>query len=348
MFARAGGCTGVAPAGVRPADRPEPPALWRVHRARGHPDLLRGLCRHGVRGRARGHAQAGRVGRDAEPFGHTYRFTHLGISQYEALNRVVTAATVEVTKDGRPAGRTHQRKAPARGQLQAADLRAVHRGRDPERPAGRPVHGVCRGGKRDRGSGLPLQHESAGVVGLVRRAWCSRSAVSSPCGRVAGPSWRRRARRREAMGSRSSGRGRSERHGRRPTRCPSPRIGARCRSAPAADGRAGVCDPPGRRPRSRTRWPAAARSGRCETPPRWGAPGSPRTPRENDAEIQAHRAAAGLQLRLHSRRLHLPNHRLLLHLLSATPSRGARASRPRARRPSRSSTRSWPSTARKR
>ena len=23
------------------------------------------------------------------PFGHTYRFTHLGISQYEALNRVV-------------------------------------------------------------------------------------------------------------------------------------------------------------------------------------------------------------------------------------------------------------------
>ena len=31
------------------------------------------------------------------PFGHTYRFTHLGISQYEALNRVVSAATVEVT-----------------------------------------------------------------------------------------------------------------------------------------------------------------------------------------------------------------------------------------------------------
>jgi cytochrome c-type biogenesis protein CcmF len=38
------------------------------------------------------------------PFGHTYRFTHLGISQYEALNRVVSAATVEVTKDGRRAG----------------------------------------------------------------------------------------------------------------------------------------------------------------------------------------------------------------------------------------------------
>jgi cytochrome c-type biogenesis protein CcmF len=38
------------------------------------------------------------------PFGHTYRFTHLGISQYEALNRVVSAATVEVTKDGRRNG----------------------------------------------------------------------------------------------------------------------------------------------------------------------------------------------------------------------------------------------------
>ena len=38
------------------------------------------------------------------PFGHTYRFTHLGISQFEALNRIVSAATVEVSKDGRPAG----------------------------------------------------------------------------------------------------------------------------------------------------------------------------------------------------------------------------------------------------
>jgi cytochrome c-type biogenesis protein CcmF len=38
------------------------------------------------------------------PFGHTYRFTHLGISQYEALNRIVSAATVEVAKNGTPAG----------------------------------------------------------------------------------------------------------------------------------------------------------------------------------------------------------------------------------------------------
>jgi len=40
----------------------------------------------------------------ASPFGHTYQLTHLGISQYEALNRVVSAATVEVKKDGRADG----------------------------------------------------------------------------------------------------------------------------------------------------------------------------------------------------------------------------------------------------
>ncbi|MEP7228125.1 MAG: heme lyase CcmF/NrfE family subunit [Gemmatimonadales bacterium] len=40
----------------------------------------------------------------SSPFGHTYRFTHMGISQYEALNRIVSAATVEVSKDGRSLG----------------------------------------------------------------------------------------------------------------------------------------------------------------------------------------------------------------------------------------------------
>jgi cytochrome c-type biogenesis protein CcmF len=38
------------------------------------------------------------------PFGHRYRFTHVGVSQYEALNRVVSAATVQVTKDGKADG----------------------------------------------------------------------------------------------------------------------------------------------------------------------------------------------------------------------------------------------------
>src|SRR6266487_1439228 len=38
------------------------------------------------------------------PYGHIYTFTHLGISQYDALNRQVTAALVEVRRDGKPAG----------------------------------------------------------------------------------------------------------------------------------------------------------------------------------------------------------------------------------------------------
>jgi cytochrome c-type biogenesis protein CcmF len=38
------------------------------------------------------------------PYGHTYRFTHVGISQYQALNRIVTAATVQVSRDGKPEG----------------------------------------------------------------------------------------------------------------------------------------------------------------------------------------------------------------------------------------------------
>jgi cytochrome c-type biogenesis protein CcmF len=40
----------------------------------------------------------------ASPFGHTYRLTHVGISQFEALNRVVSAATVSVEKDGKSVG----------------------------------------------------------------------------------------------------------------------------------------------------------------------------------------------------------------------------------------------------
>src|SRR5216117_4071849 len=38
------------------------------------------------------------------PYGWTYTFTHLGVSQYDALNRQVTAATVEVYRDGKKRG----------------------------------------------------------------------------------------------------------------------------------------------------------------------------------------------------------------------------------------------------
>jgi cytochrome c-type biogenesis protein CcmF len=42
--------------------------------------------------------------------GHVYSFTHLGISQYNALNRQVTAALVEVQRDGKPMGRLRTEK----------------------------------------------------------------------------------------------------------------------------------------------------------------------------------------------------------------------------------------------
>jgi cytochrome c-type biogenesis protein CcmF len=38
------------------------------------------------------------------PYGHVYTFTHLGVSQYERLNRFVTAASVEVQRDGKRLG----------------------------------------------------------------------------------------------------------------------------------------------------------------------------------------------------------------------------------------------------
>ncbi len=44
------------------------------------------------------------------PYGHVYTFTHMGISQYNALNRQVTAALVEIRRDGKPAGRLKTEK----------------------------------------------------------------------------------------------------------------------------------------------------------------------------------------------------------------------------------------------
>ena len=44
------------------------------------------------------------------PFGHTYTFTHVGVSQFEQLNRVVTQASVQVSKDGRMIGVVNSEK----------------------------------------------------------------------------------------------------------------------------------------------------------------------------------------------------------------------------------------------
>ncbi|MBM4187913.1 MAG: heme lyase CcmF/NrfE family subunit [Gemmatimonadetes bacterium] len=38
------------------------------------------------------------------PFGHRYQLTHLGVSQYDMLNRKVSAASLEVTRDGERVG----------------------------------------------------------------------------------------------------------------------------------------------------------------------------------------------------------------------------------------------------
>ncbi|OLC70887.1 MAG: hypothetical protein AUH78_19815 [Gemmatimonadetes bacterium 13_1_40CM_4_69_8] len=38
------------------------------------------------------------------PYGWTYTFTHLGVSQYDALNRQVTAATLEIARNGKRLG----------------------------------------------------------------------------------------------------------------------------------------------------------------------------------------------------------------------------------------------------
>jgi cytochrome c-type biogenesis protein CcmF len=38
------------------------------------------------------------------PFGHEYRFTHIGVSQYNEANRLVSAASVEVARDGERIG----------------------------------------------------------------------------------------------------------------------------------------------------------------------------------------------------------------------------------------------------
>lgn len=44
------------------------------------------------------------------PYGHTYTLTSMGVSQYDALNRVVSAATLEVMRDGKPVGRIKSEK----------------------------------------------------------------------------------------------------------------------------------------------------------------------------------------------------------------------------------------------
>jgi cytochrome c-type biogenesis protein CcmF len=53
---------------------------------------------------------AGESAEIRSPYGHTYRLTHLGVSQYDQLNRFVSAASLEVRKDGTRIGRITSEK----------------------------------------------------------------------------------------------------------------------------------------------------------------------------------------------------------------------------------------------
>ncbi len=160
---------GIGPAGLRPPGGPQPAALWRVHRPCRGAHLLRRLRGHGVQAADGGDAQAGGVGRAGEPLR-----AHLQADPRRHLP-VRGAESRGLRRDGvGGAGREAARaddvgEAPARGQLQAPDLRAVHRSGDPEHPAGGPLHHLRGRGGRHRGGGVPLHDQPAGLVGLVRR-----------------------------------------------------------------------------------------------------------------------------------------------------------------------------------
>ena len=59
---------------------------------------------HGVPGGQGSDLKPGESVEMKSPYGGTYKLTHLGVSQYNALNRVVSAATVQVELDGKSMG----------------------------------------------------------------------------------------------------------------------------------------------------------------------------------------------------------------------------------------------------
>jgi len=56
------------------------------------------------------------------PYGHTYHLTHLGISQFQQLNRFVSQATVQVSRDGVPLGIMTSEKRQHQNSLGAAEF----------------------------------------------------------------------------------------------------------------------------------------------------------------------------------------------------------------------------------
>ena len=103
------------------------------------------------------------------PYGGTYKLTHLGVSQYNALNRVVSAATVQVDYDGKSLGVMKSEK---RQHVDSFGRPTF----EPSTEVGirsdlREDLYIVYAGSVDGhgGGGLPLHHQPAGLVGLVRR-----------------------------------------------------------------------------------------------------------------------------------------------------------------------------------
>ncbi len=104
------------------------------------------------------------------PYGHVYRVTHQGVSQYEQLEPLRHRGEPRRLQGREVRRGDEEREAAAHGLDGAADLRALDGGGDPQRPAGGPVRGVRGVGAGDGGGGVPPDDQPAGVVGVVRRA----------------------------------------------------------------------------------------------------------------------------------------------------------------------------------
>ena len=191
---------------------PQPPPLWRLHRP----------CRacwstswrsRAWRSRCSARRRSSRASRSSckSPFGHTYTFTHVGISQFKALNRVVSAATIEVARDGVPDGRivSEKRQHSWTAGHRRGDLRAVDRSGDPQRAAGGPLHRLCRvrwTAPRRRCTASPSTRWSGGC-GPAGSSWRSAASITmwpggatlgrgppDRAGRLRGGRWSGRAR----------------------------------------------------------------------------------------------------------------------------------------------------------
>ena len=276
------GCTARrSPVALGRPDRAEPPPLRRLHRAPRHAGLLRGVRRHGVQGAARGHAQARRVDRAQEPVR-----PHLHASPTSA-SRSSSSSTATSRRrrsrwrcDGKPDGRIVSEK---RQHVTVNELGTEEASFEPSTEVGirsglrEDLYIVFAGaGERHRGGGLPLQHQSAGLVGLGRRLHPGVRRAHHHVARRRNAGRARAGTRRPATGSswRPLARARSSDDG--PSRLPVVPAGFRPGALPSPA-----------RARARATW------ARCSIP-RWRA-GPARRPLESDNDVVVRNTELKLQ-----------------------------------------------------